>query len=248
MFGAAQKFFRAYRFFLCAILAFLVLCGCSGSKTMRKVDGVGDAPVAAVTDSLKAKFKFSLFDKAGKEQEFDAVLFSVPGKRYRMELTGAMGIGVASLLWKEDGWQVVFPTEKMYVKGAGYMVGLFSDSTIPMVHIHQVASVFEGKLLPEGYKDLGDGKAVESTGREFSYGKNGSDVAWISRAGRDGKVEKIRFEGFKEFEGTRIPAHVVFERNGKKYLEIQVKTVKHGQTFGLGVWRLNIPKSYQRIE
>ena len=248
MFGAAQKFFRAYRFFLCAILAFLVLCGCSGSKTMRKADGVGDAPVAAVTDSLKAKFKFSLFDKAGKEQEFDAVLFSVPGKRYRMELTGAMGIGVASLLWKEDGWQVVFPTEKMYVKGAGYMVGLFSDSTIPMVHIHQVASVFEGKLLPEGYKDLGDGKAVELTGREFSYGKNGSDVAWISRAGRDGKSEKIRFEGFKEFEGTRIPAHVVFERNGKKYLEIQVKTVKHGQTFGLGVWRLNIPKSYQRIE
>ena len=248
MFGAAQKFFRAYRFFLCAILAFLVLCGCSGSKAMRNADGVGDAPVAAVTDSLKAKFKFSLFDKAGKEQEFDAVLFSVPGKRYRMELTGAMGIGVASLLWKEDGWQVVFPTEKMYVKGAGYMVGLFSDSTIPMVHIHQVASVFEGKLLPEGYKDLGDGKAVESTGREFSYGKNGSDVAWISRAGRDGKSEKIRFEGFKEFEGTRIPAHVVFERNGKKYLEIQVKTVKHGQTFGLGVWRLNIPKSYQRIE
>ena len=248
MFGAAQKFFPAYRFFLCAVVAFWVLCSCSGSKAMRKADGVGDTPVAAVTDSLKAKFKFSLFDKSGKEQEFDAVLFSVPGKRYRMELTGAMGIGVASLLWKEDGWQVVFPTEKMYVKGAGYMVGLFSDSTIPMVHIHQVASVFEGKLLPEGYKDLGDGKAVESTGREFSYGKNGSDVAWISRAGRDGKSEKIRFEGFKEFEGTRIPAHVVFERNGKKYLEIQVKTVKHGQTFSLGVWRLNIPKSYQRIE
>ena len=39
MFGAAQKFFRAYRFFLCAILAFLVLCGCSGSKAMRKADG-----------------------------------------------------------------------------------------------------------------------------------------------------------------------------------------------------------------
>ena len=248
MFGAAQKISLAYRFFLCVVFAFLALCGCSGSNAVRKADPVGDAPVAAVTDSLKAKFKFSLFDKSGKEQEFDAVLFSVPGKRYRMELTGTMGIGVASLLWKEEGWQVVFPTEKMYVKGAGYMVGLFSDSTIPLVHIHQMASVFEGKLLPDGYKDLGDGKAVESTGREFSYGKNGADVAWISRTGRDGKVEKIQFDGFKEFEGTRIPAHVVFERNGKKYLEIHVKTVKHRQTFGLGIWRLNIPKSYQRIE
>ena len=52
------------------------------------------------------------------------MLFSVPGKRYRMELTGTLGIGVASLLWLPDGWQMVFPTEKMYMKGTGYMVGL----------------------------------------------------------------------------------------------------------------------------
>ncbi|MBO7413804.1 MAG: hypothetical protein J6U20_09115 [Fibrobacter sp.] len=252
MFGAAIKIFPAFRFVPFAVLALMALfaaalCGCAGSKASHNTE-TAVAEVAAVPDSLRAKFKLTLLDKSGKEQELDAVLFSVPGKRYRMELTGAMGIGVASMLWQEEGWQVVFPTEKMYVKGAGYMVGIFSDSTIPMVHIHQVASVFEGKLLPEGYKDVGDGKAVEPNGREFSYGKEGNDVAWIRRTGRDGKPETVRFDGFKEFEGTRLPAHVVFERNGKKYLEIQVKTVKHGQAFSLGVWRLNIPKSYQRIE
>lgn len=248
MFGAAKKHFSLFCVFTCVLIAAAILCGCAGSNASRKAESDAQAPVETVADSLRAKFKLVLYDKAGKAQDFDAVLFSVPGKRYRMELTGAMGIGVASVLWMEDGWQVVFPTEKMYVKGAGYMVGLFSDNTIPMVHIHQVASIFEGKLLPEGYKDLEDGKAKEPNGREFSYGKEGADVAWIQRSGRDGKPETMRFEEFREFEGTRLPAHVVFERGGKKYLEIQVKTVKHGQTFSLGVWRLNIPKSYQRIE
>lgn len=247
MLGAAKKHFPLICVFACALLAATLFSGCAGSKSSGKLDASGSAEVVP-PDSLRAKFKLTLFDKNGKEQEFDAVLFSVPGKRYRMELTGAMGIGVASVLWKEDGWQVVFPTEKMYVKGAGYMVGIFSDNSIPMVHIHQVASIFEGKLLPEGFKDQGEGKAVEPNGRVFSYGREGENVAWISRAGRDGKPEVTRFDGFKEFEGTKVPAHVVFERNGKKYLEIQVKTVKHGQPFSLGVWRLNIPKSYQRIE
>lgn len=248
MLGAAKKHFPLFCVFACALLAVAVLCGCAGTSASHKPEAAGGVEAVADPDSLRAKFKLTLFDKTGKEQEFDAVLFSVPGKRYRMELTGAMGIGVASVLWQEDGWQVVFPTEKMYVKGAGYMVGIFSDNTIPMVHIHQVASIFEGKLLPEGYKDQGDGKAVEPNGREFSYGREGENVAWISRAGRDGKPEVTRFDGFKEFEGTKLPSHVIFERNGKKYLEIQVKTVKHGQPFSLGVWRLNIPKSYQRIE
>ena len=244
MFGAAKKHFPLFCVFVCTLLAVAMLCGCAGSSGAHKADASGGAEVAAVTDSLKAKFKLTLYDKAGKEQEFKDRNGRV-GVDVRVL---ALQIGVASVLWQEEGWQVVFPTEKMYVKGAGYMVGIFSDNTIPMVHIHQVASIFEGKLLPEGYKDLGDGKAAEPSGREFSYGREGGDVAWISRTGRDGKPEVTRFDGFKEFEGKKVPAHVVFERGGRKYLEIQVKTVKHGQPFSLGVWRLNIPKTYKRIE
>lgn len=226
------------------------LCGCAGSSNAEKssLKELPDASAEAPRDSLRAKFKMTLVGGDGKPQSFDAVLFSVPGKRYRMELTGPMGIGVASLLWTETGWQMVFPTEKLYVQGAGYMVGLLSDETIPVVHIHQMASIFEGILLPENFKDLGDGNAEEANGRKFSYSKNGSQVSWIKRMGRDGGSEMLRFEEFKTFDKTETPTHIVFERNGKMYLEIQVKTIKRGNPFSLGVWRLNIPKSYKRME
>lgn len=237
---------------LCGIVFLLfslfVLSGCTGSNALRKDAGEVSKEAEPVRDSLRAKFALTLSDKDGKERNFDAVLFSVPGKRYRMELTGPMGIGVASILWKEDGWFVVFPTEKLYVQGAGYMVGLFSDNSIPMVHIHQVASIFEGVLLPENYKDLGDGNAEEPSGRKFSYGGDGNHVTWLKRAGREGMQETLRFDEFKVFEGVTVPAHVTFELDGKKYLEIRVKTVKRGKPFSLGTWRLNIPKSYSRIE
>lgn len=243
----------SHRFLLvCGLAALLfslfVLSGCTGSNALRKESDETAKVAEPVRDSLRAKFGLTLVDKNGKEQNLDAVLFSVPGKRYRMELTGTLGIGVASVLWKEDGWFVVFPTEKMYVQGAGYMVGLFSDNTIPMVHIHQVAAIFEGILLPENYKDLGDGNAEEPSGRKFTYGGDGSHVTWLKRIGREGKQEMLHFGEFKKYEGVETPSHVVFELDGKKYLEIRVKTVKRGKPFSLGTWRLNIPKSYSRIE
>lgn len=240
----AKKSFLLLFGLLSLLLSLSVLSGCSGSNAVRK----GNADVEAPLDSLRAKFSLTMVGKDGKEQNFDAVLFSVPGKRYRMELTGPMGIGVASVLWKEDGWFVVFPTEKLYVQGAGYMVGLFSDNTIPMVHIHQVASIFDGELLPEKYKDLGDGNGEDLNGHKFTYGKDGSHVAWMKRVGRGGKPEMLRFGDFKVFEGVETPTHVVFELDGKKYLEIHVKTVKRGKPFSLGTWRLNIPKTFKRIE
>ena len=191
----------------------------------------------------------------GKVQEFDAVLFSVPGKRYRLELTGPLGIGVASLLWQQDGWQMVFPTEKLYVKGNGYMVGLLNDASLPLVHMHQIAALFEGKLLPEKFtkESTGDSagvivtRAQESTGRIFSYGESGEQVQWILRTGRDGKPEKTVFSEFGTFEGRVVPKAIRFERDGKPFLDIRVKKVTWGKSFGLGTWRLNIPKSYKAV-
>lgn len=228
-------------------LVFSVICiGCASSSPKKNT---GDSALVkeAVRDSLKAKFTIS-FVAQGKEQSFDAMMFSVPGKRYRVELMGPMGIGVAQLLWQEDGWLVAFPTEKKYLKGAGYMVGLLDDVSIPLLHIHQVASIFEGVLLPENFKDLGNGEAEEPSGRKFSYGMENGSVSWIARKGRDEKVEKLKFSNFKDFEGHSTPTHVVFERDDAKYLEIYVKSVKRGKSFGLGVWRLNIPNSFELVK
>lgn len=234
------------------LVALAVLAGCAGGK---KAELVNDAPAAKVElpqDSLRAKFVLTLVGNDGKPQDLDAVLFSVPGKRYRMELTGPMGIGVASLLWTEEGWTMTFPTEKLYMKGNGYMVGLFSDNSLPLVHIHQVANLFDGKLLPESF-DVVEQKdqviyAKEKTGRTFSYEKKDSLVVWLSRPGRDGKPETLNFQEYKTFEGVNTPSIIVFQRDGFDYLKIRIKKVARNKPFSLGTWRLNVPKSFSLID
>ena len=50
-------------------------------------------------DSLKAKFSIEVNDSVEGSHSLSGVLFAVPYKRYRMEFSGPMGIGVASVLW-----------------------------------------------------------------------------------------------------------------------------------------------------
>ena len=227
---------------LCAVTMWFA--GCASSKPAVEPTAQTAPADEVKLDSLRAKMAITLVDANGKEQNLDAVLFSVPGKRYRMELTGPFGIGVASLLWKD-------------MKGAGYMVGLFGEPSIPTVNIHQVAGLFEGILLPEGYEEVeppddslrvdGATYAREKTGRLFMFAKEGQHVVWLSRIGGDGKPETIRYFDFKEFEGMEAPARIVFERGGAKYLEIRVKKINRNKSFGSGTWRLTIPESYKAV-
>jgi len=238
-------------FFLLLLLSFF-MTGCAGGKqSTAPVTATAEAPA----DSLKAKFSITIHSEDGKSQDLDAVLFSVPNKRYRMELTGALGIGVASLLWLEDGWQMVFPTEKMYMKGAGYMVGLVYDTSLPLVHIHQVAGLFEGKVLPEKFEEISSRDTLgfkvheirDGAGRHYTYGEKDGDIAWLETLGRDGKNEILAIQEFKEFEGVKTPSKISFIRDGILFLDIRVKKVQHKKPFGTGTWRLNIPRSYQRM-
>ncbi len=244
---------------ICSILVLFSLCvlvGCAGNKpTIEPAAAASDGAQEAPRDSLRAKFQLTIVQDSST-QEFDAVLFSVPGKRYRMELTGPLGIGVASLLWQEEGWQITFPTEKLYMKGVGYMVGLLNSDALPMVHIHQVADIFDGRLLPENFEEVPSGDSTqkegvtfarEKTGRPFSFEKVGPHVTWLSRTGRGEKTETIRFYDFKEFEGVETPSRVVFELDGAKFLEIRIKKINRNKSFSSGTWRLNIPRSFKRI-
>lgn len=253
--------------FIYSILVLFALCalaGCAGKKPVVEPTAAADsnATVEAPRDSLRAKFLLTIYqqDSATQElktQEFDAVLFSVPGKRYRMELTGPLGIGVASLLWQEEGWQMTFPTEKLYMKGVGYMVGLLNNDGLPMVHIHQVADIFDGRLLPEVYEEVAPPEdstrvegaiyAREKTGRFFRFAKEGEHVAWLSRMGRGGKTETIHFNDFKQFEGVETPSRIVFDLDGVRFLEIRIKKIARNKSFSSGTWRLNIPKSFKRV-
>lgn len=237
--------------FLLLLLSF-VLTGCVGGKqSTPSISTVEEAPV----DSLKAKFSITLFMQDGQSQDLDAVLFSVPKKRYRMELTGSLGIGVASLLWLEDGWQMVFPTEKMYMTGAGYMVGLLYDTSLPLVHIHQVAGLFEGHVLPEKFEEISSRDTLEfkvheirdAAGRHYTYGEKNGGIVWLETLGRDGKNEILVIQEYKDFEGVKTPSKISFVRDGVTFLDIRVKKVQRKKPFGTGTWRLNIPRSYQKM-
>ena len=250
-FGA---FLRGLLLLLCLAL---FLTGCTGGKPAT--DPVAqNAPAPA--DSLKAIFSLTIHSLDGKSHDLDAVLFSVPNKRYRMELTGSLGIGVASLLWLESGWQMVFPTEKMFMEGAGYMVGLFNDPSLPLVHIHQVAGLFDGKVLPENLevKSMRDSLGTDSvavkivegrdaSGRDFTYAEKNGEVLWLESPGRDGCRERIVIEEYKEFVGVKTPSSIYFVRDTTTFLELRVRRVSRGKPFGTGTWRLNIPRAYQRI-
>lgn len=240
---------------LLVLFSLCVLVGCAGNKPA--VEPVSsDAVVEAPRDSLRAKFQLTIVQDSST-QELDAVLFSVPGKRYRMELTGPLGIGVASLLWQEQGWLMTFPTEKLYVDGVGYMVGLLNSRALPLVHIHQVADIFDGRLLPEGYEEIeppvdslrvpGAVYAREKSGRVFLFTKENSHIASLTRLGSTGKNETIRFYDFKEFEGVETPSRIVFEIEGAKFLEIRIKKIARNKSFSSGTWRLNIPKSFKKV-
>ncbi len=242
-------------FFL--LLIALSLTGCTGG---RQAAAKVAENVEVSADSLKAIFSLTIYAPDGKTQDLDAVLFSVPNKRYRMELTGSLGIGVASLLWLESGWQMVFPTEKMYMNGAGYMVGLMTDPSLPLVHIHQVAGLFEGRVIPEGLEEISVRDSASSDSvvikiheardamtRHYIYAEKDGEILWLETLGRDGKTERLNIEEYKEFSGVKTPSKISFVRESEQFLELRVKRVSRGKPFGSGTWRLNIPRSYQRI-
>lgn len=257
---------------LCAVTVWLAGCAsskpaveptaakCAAGATDADAANAGAAsaacaPEAPKLDSLRAKMAITLVDENGKEQSLDAVLFSVPRLRYRMEFTGPMGIGVASMLWTEEGWTMTFPTEKLYMKGRGYMVGLFNAANIPMVNIHQIAGFFDGEYMPEGTKPVSERdsaglklvEADDAMGIRLTYAVRDGQVEWISKKGRDGKPEVLKFMDYRQFEGRTLAGKIVFERDGKMFLTMRLKKVTHGKPFSLGTWRLKVPASYKPV-
>ena len=240
---------------LCLVLV-CMLSACAGTKAPAPDAAAKQAvPAEVKLDSLRAKMAITLVDENGKEQNLDAVLFSVPRQRYRMEFTGPMGIGVASMLWTDEGWTMVFPTEKLYMSGRGYMVGLFNAANIPMVNIHQVAGFFDGEYMPAGAKLVSErdsaglkiAEADDPMGVRLTYALRDGQVEWISKKGRDGKPEVLKFLDYRQFEGKTLAEKIVFERDGKMFLEMRLKKVAHGKPFSLGTWRLKVPASYKSV-
>jgi outer membrane lipoprotein-sorting protein len=231
----------------------LFLSACASSKSLVPVE---EKSKEFAADSLKAKFTLSLKNEKGEMQELSGVLFAVQGIRYRLELSGPFGVGVASLLWNKEGWRITLPTEKLYIEGQGYMIGDPSMPALPFVNIHQLAGIFYGDLLPASYKELSKKDSLDfekvfaedALGRPFQFvrKKASEEILSLMQMGVGGIAETIYYENPKEYEKKRIPSKIRFFRDQELFLEVILKKVQHETTWGNGVWLLNIPQNYSK--
>lgn len=221
------------RLLLLLAVASFFFSGCAKSPS-------ADFEAPSGADSLRAKFTLEMPDASGRWSSFSAVLFSVPGKRYRLELSGPLGVGFASMLWTDSAWTFVFPTEKKFLRGRGYMIGKADDASFPRVDIHQLAGFFERKYLPASYEEVSavdEGgtrvvQAVDSTGKQFSFATREGEVVWLERG-----ADRADFEGEK----------ISISRGGEPSLRILMKNVRRDVTWNAGVWRLIVPPGYESL-
>jgi hypothetical protein len=233
----------------CELCLALICVGCFSGHS-RMMDENSKGLILSPPDSLKAKLNLDLYDGDGQLHEISGVLFAVPHTRYRLELTGPLGVGVGSLLWSGDEWTFLFPTEKKYLKGKGSWVGDGGSGLFPVVNIHQIVAYFWGDLLPDGaqiseLKDSADWtllRGKDASGILFTGAKEEKTgrIAWVERDG----VERVTFQDYRNYEMRLLPSEIAFFRGNQCYLRIHVKNVKTDASWGDGVWRLKIPESY----
>jgi len=102
----------------------------------------GDKQIA-LPDSAKVKAVIAV-SQGNVKEKLSAVLFAVPDEKYRLELSGTLGLSAASILWKQEGWRIVFSQNERYMEGEGNCV------FIPIyggVDIHKFSLLFFGQKI-----------------------------------------------------------------------------------------------------
>jgi hypothetical protein len=121
------------------ILLILVTFSCSS----RPKTYYGDKQTA-LPDSAKVKAVIAV-SQGNVKEKLSAVLFAVPNEKYRLELSSStLGLSAASILWKRDGWRIVFSQNERYMEGEGDCV------FIPIyggVDIHKFSLLFFGQKI-----------------------------------------------------------------------------------------------------
>ena len=120
---------------------FMVLISCS-KKPVANTYFESDK-TAVLPDSAKVKAVISVSHN-DKNEKLSTVLFVVPNKRYRLELSGTMGVSAVSILWKQDEWKIIFPQDERYMKGEGNCISI---PVYGYVDIHKFAALFFGQRI-----------------------------------------------------------------------------------------------------
>jgi len=124
------------------ILSILIIGVQTFSCTQRPQTYYSDKQIT-LPDSAKVKAIISVSQGSVREK-LSAVLFAVPNEKYRLELSGSLGLSAASILWKKDGWIIVFSQNERYMQGDGDCVFM---PVYGGVNIHQFSLLFFGQKV-----------------------------------------------------------------------------------------------------
>jgi len=158
----------------------------------------------ALPDSAKVKAVLSV-SQGSVNEKLSTVLFAVPYEKYRLELSGTLGLSAASILWKRDGWKIVLSQEERYMEGDGDCV------YIPVyggVNIHKFSLLFFGQKANSLNCD----------------NSNSSNLAL-------------------EYKDNSVLAFF-----GTDSLKLEIKNIDKKAEWKSGVWNLNVPENYVRVE
>lgn len=147
------------------LVALLLLGGCTSAPPPVLMPQ-GTVLKSLHPDSVRVKFTMQVATPSGNE-ELDGVLWAIPQQKYRLELSGAMGVGAASILWTKQGWTAYLPTEDKTVEGLGDTLQI-PGLHLPLVSIHDLVAPLWGDWhLPDSNHArsylLGERWIVEST-------------------------------------------------------------------------------------
>ena len=233
------------------LLAWLLLT--QACTTAPKTETPYDAEkITQAPDSLKAKASFEATNRDGSKEKLTGVIFGVPGQRYRLELSGTMGVGVASLLWNHGQWTLVFPTEEKYLKGNGERITV-PGTVLSDINVHLLAGLFWGNLLPFPKEDAvikNQGKWLEWEPRiGMLYRAVVGEKGWVKSVEtiENGKAQvRVDYGDPQSISGRWLPKWARFSRGGKQFLEVSFKDMDEKASWGSGVWKLPVPKNYRQ--
>lgn len=144
------------------IIAAILLASCAKHPTT--LTDIPGARPGQVPDSLRVKLVVELPMPDSSQEEVDGVLWAKPGERYRLELSGPLGIQVASLLWTKEGWVGLLPSQERFIQSKGDTVKI-PGVLLPATSIHRLLAYAWG--MTEAPTPTGTGLDLQ-----FVYGKD----------------------------------------------------------------------------
>ena len=205
---------------MAALSLVIFLTGCS---TRPKTELIPKAYIQPEIDSLRLKLSLTSHSPQGKVEKVSGTLWAVPEQRYRLEISGTMGMSVASVLWDKEFWLFNFNTMEKHQKGIGDLL-MVPDSPLPPLSIHKVLAPCWGEW-------------IESESSSIKFAKHYGET-WIEQINYPEEQIMMKFGKPELLDSLVIPSYLEYYHQKQKLLTITVKEVKRDLSWSPSVWRL----------